>query len=226
MSIILAPEPDDFRSTDLKSQSASYRKIRAGCRPASALVQKFQGETMTDIIILPGIGGSGESHWQTHWERTDPRTRRFRPADWDRPDLKDWIAALEREVSLSKDPPLLVAHSLACLLVAHWQQASALPVAGAFLVAVPDPRAQTFPQDACDFIDPPAGPLRMPSLIVASSNDPFGTPRYARERALAWGSGLVDIGAAGHVNGQSGLGDWPLGMNLLTAFATGLAARR
>jgi predicted alpha/beta hydrolase family esterase len=188
--------------------------------------QTFHGETMTDIIILPGIGGSGESHWQTHWEKTHPRMRRFRPSDWDRPDRNDWIAALEREVELSPAPPLLVAHSLACLLVAHWQQASSLPVAGAFLVAVPDPRTQAFPQEACDFIDPPAGPLRMPSLIVASGNDPFGTPRYARERAEAWGSGLVDIGAAGHVNGQSGLGDWPHGMNLLTAFATGLAARR
>ncbi len=131
---------------------------------------------------------------------------------------------LEREVRLSPAPPLLVAHSLACLLVAHWQQTSVLPVAGAFLVAVPDPRSESFPQEACDFIDPPAGVLRMPSLIVASSDDPFGTPSYARERAEAWGSGLVDIGAAGHVNGESGLGDWPDGMNLLTAFATGLAA--
>lgn len=181
---------------------------------------------MTDIIILPGIGGSGESHWQTHWEKTDPRMRRFRPSDWDRPDLKDWIVALDREVKLSAAPPLLVAHSLACLLVAHWQQVSALPVAGAFLVAVPDPRAQAFPEEARGFADPPAGPMRMPSLIVASSNDPFGTTGYARERAEAWRSGLVGIGAAGHVNAESGLGDWPDGRNLLTAFAAGLAPSR
>lgn len=180
---------------------------------------------MTDIIILPGIGGSGESHWQTHWEKTYPRVRRFQPSDWDQPTLEDWIAALEREVSLSAAPPLLVAHSLACLLVAHWQRRSALPVAGALLVAVPDPSCGAFPRQARDFADPPAGALRMPSLIIASSDDPYGTTDYARERAAAWGSGLVDIGAAGHINGQSGLGDWPQGWNLLTAFATGLAAR-
>jgi uncharacterized protein len=178
---------------------------------------------MTDIIILPGIGGSGESHWQTHWEKTHPRMRRFRPSDWDRPELRDWIAALEREVGLSADPPLLVAHSLACLLVAHWQQVSALPIAGTFLVAVPDPSSEAFPEEAQDFADPPAGKLRMRSLIVASSNDPFSTISYAKARADEWGSGLVEIGAAGHVNGQSGLGDWPHGMNLLTAFATGIA---
>lgn len=181
---------------------------------------------MTDIIILPGIGGSGESHWQTHWQKTHPRMRRFQPSNWDRPERNDWSAALEREVGRSAAPPLLVAHSLACLLVAFWQRESALPVAGALLVAVPDPSSRDFPEEAREFADPPVGKLRMPSLIVASSNDPYGTIGYARERAEAWGSGLVDIGAAGHLNGQSGLGDWPHGMNLLTAFAAGIATSR
>lgn len=179
---------------------------------------------MTDIIILPGIGGSGESHWQTLWQTADARMRRYKPSSWDRPELEDWIAALERAVGRSASPPLLVAHSLACLLVAHWQGISTLPVAGAFLAAVPDPRSEAFPQEARDFADPPAGQLRMPSLIVASSNDPYGTIDYQRERAEAWGSGLVEIGAAGHINGQSGLGDWPHGRNLLSAFTAGTAA--
>jgi len=91
------------------------------------------------------------------------------------------------------------------------------------LVSVPDPRSQAFPQEARGFAGPPAGKLRMPSLILASSDDPFGTIGYQRERAEVWGSGLVEIGAAGHVNGQSGLGDWPLGRSLLTAFAAGTA---
>lgn len=179
---------------------------------------------MTDIIMLPGIGGSGESHWQTLWEKTDRRMRRFQPTDWDQPDLDDWMTALEREVSLSPTPPLLVAHSLACLLVAHWLTASALPVAGAFLVAVPDPDSQAFPREARGFAGAPAGRLRVRSLIVASSNDPFATEVYSRERADGWGSGLVEIGASGHINGRSGLGDWPDGLNLLTAFTAGLAA--
>ena len=179
---------------------------------------------MTDLIILPGIGGSGESHWQTHWEKTDPQMRRFEPSSWDQPDLEDWIAALEREVGLSKRPPLLVAHSLACLLVAHWHQVSTLPVAGAFLVSVPDPLSDAFPEEAREFANPPTGRLRMPSLVAASSNDPFGTIGYQRGRAEAWGSGFVEIGAVGHVNGQSGLGGWPHGRDLLTAFASGIAA--
>ncbi|THK37240.1 serine hydrolase family protein [Ensifer sp. MPMI2T] len=174
---------------------------------------------MTSIIILPGIGGSGEAHWQTLWEKEDPKMQRFRPTSWDEPDLADWISALERSVAAAPKPPILVAHSLACLLVAHWQQASTLTVAGAFLVAVPDPQAAAFPNEAQSFANPPTEALRFPSLIVASADDPYGPLDYARGRARQWQSRLVEIGARGHINGESGLGDWPEGLILLTSFA-------
>ncbi len=32
------------------------------------------------VIILPGIGGSGIEHWQTHWEAQDPSMKRFAPS--------------------------------------------------------------------------------------------------------------------------------------------------
>jgi predicted alpha/beta hydrolase family esterase len=178
---------------------------------------------MTDIVILPGIGGSGELHWQTHWEKANPRYRRFQPADWNQPDLKDWIAALDRAVGIVPKPPLLVAHSLACLLVAHWQQISTAPVAGAFLVAVPNPQSEAFPVEAASFADPPPSRFRFPSLIIASANDPYDTIEYARGRAKQWGSSIVEVGELGHVNEASGLEDWPQGKALLTAFAAGVA---
>jgi predicted alpha/beta hydrolase family esterase len=173
---------------------------------------------MADIIILPGIGNSGDTHWQTLWQQSDPAMRRFAPACWDRPDLADWIAALDREVARSAEPPVLVAHSLACLMVAHARPR----VAGAFLVSVPDPASAAFPQEAAGFADPPAVRFAWPSLIVASTNDPFGTEGYMRTRAGQWGSGFVAVGAHGHINGGSGLGDWPAGRNLLHAFHAGL----
>ncbi len=174
---------------------------------------------MADIIILPGIGNSGDGHWQTRWQRSDPAMRRFAPADWDRPDLGDWIAALDREIARSAEPPVLVAHSLACLLVAHARPR----VAGALLVSVPDPASEPFPREAAGFADPPAERFGFPSLVVASTDDPFGTADYMRTRAGQWGSGFVTVGAHGHVNGRSGLGDWPGGRNLLRAFMAGLA---
>ena len=40
--------------------------------------------------------------------------------------------------------------------------------------------------------------------------------------AADWGARIVEIGARGHINGESGLGDWPEGRALLAS----LTARR
>ncbi|OWV78153.1 hypothetical protein ATY78_13265 [Rhizobium sp. R635] len=174
---------------------------------------------MSEFIHLPGIGNSGSSHWQTRWEEADPSICRFSPASWDEPELSDWIAALDCAVRAAVTPPVLVAHSLACLLVAHWQTISDAPVAGAFLVAVPDPSSAAFPAQAAGFADVPQQRFRFPSLIVASTDDPYGSLGYSQTRAAEWGSDLKIIGAAGHINGQSGLESWPEGVRLLKAFA-------
>lgn len=177
------------------------------------------------IIILPGIGGSGGSHWQSRWQAKDPSMRRFRPGDWDQPDLADWIAALDLEVEGSSAPPILVAHSLACLLVAHWAAKSRRSVAGAFLVAVPDPGSSVFPTEARGFAAVPGGPLPFPSLVVASTNDPYGSMESVEARAADWGSRVVVAGPLGHINGQSGLGDWPAGRALLADFAAAASGK-
>jgi predicted alpha/beta hydrolase family esterase len=173
---------------------------------------------VTDFIHLPGIGNSGEAHWQSRWELSDPRIRRFDPASWDQPDLADWIAALDRAVGATTTPPVLVAHSLACLLVAHWQKQTAAPVKGALLVAVPDPRSPAFPAEAAAFASVPEERFRFPSLIVVSTNDPYASVPYVQARAGQWGSDLVNIGAKGHINSASNLGDWPEGSQILMEF--------
>jgi predicted alpha/beta hydrolase family esterase len=99
---------------------------------------------------------------------------------------------------------------------------STRPVAGAFLVSVPDPTGPKFPADAASFRDVPTAPLPFPALIVASTNDPYGTIAHSRSTAGAWCAGLVEVGAFGHINSSSGLGDWPAGRQLLDAFCAGL----
>ncbi len=182
---------------------------------------------MATTIILPGVGGSGDAHWQTHWENSTTTMERFKPTSWDAPVLEDWLAALDRAVADAVEPPLLVAHSLACLLVAHWSDRPAsTPIRGAFLVAVPDPAAPAFPSEAGSFRNVPDRPLRFPTLIVASEDDPYGSPTYSRSRANAWGSGFVIAGRLGHINGASALGDWPLGRMLFESFRAGTGMSR
>jgi predicted alpha/beta hydrolase family esterase len=177
---------------------------------------------MRYMITLPGIGGSGDDHWQSHWESADPKIVRFQPASWDEPDLDDWIRSLERAINGCKQPPVLIAHSLACLLVVQWAMQSHSNVAGAFLVSVPDPNGPKFPSAAASFRVVPDKPLRFPSLIVASTDDPYGTLTYARARSSQWQTGFVIAGALGHINASSGLSDWPQGRALLDAFCAGM----
>ncbi len=182
---------------------------------------------MTAIIILPGIGGSGDAHWQTIWQKSDPSMMRFQSKNWDNPDLSDWIAALDRTIEQTAEAPILVAHSLACLLVAHWAVHGAhRPVRGAFLVGVPDPDGPSFPAvEAASFRAVPKEALPFPALVVASDDDPYGTISYAQSRAATWRAGFVVAGTLGHMNSASNLGDWPLGAILLEAFTAGTTRR-
>ena len=61
------------------------------------------------------------------------------------------------------------------------------------------------------------------SFIIASTDDPFGGLDKTQQRARAWKSGLIVLGALGHINASSGLGDWPQGRALLDAFSAGLS---
>jgi uncharacterized protein len=180
---------------------------------------------MTTFITLPGIGGSGEGHWQTLWERSHPAMRRFKPSDWDRPQLSEWCGALQDAVDAADHPMILVAHSLSCLLVAHWAGQSASAIAGAFLVAVPDPNAPAFPSAANSFRAVPGGALPFPSVIVASMDDPYSSVEYAQSRAQQWKSRLIHIGAFGHINASSNLGEWPQGKSILDGFVRRLGLK-
>lgn len=181
--------------------------------------------SMTTFIILPGIGGSNADHWQTLWERSNPSMRCFNPPDWDHPQLSAWCIALQFAVDAADGPIVFVAHSLSCLLVAHWAAQSASTVAGAFLVAVPDPNAPAFPPAASSFRAVPRDLLPFPSVVLTSTNDPYSSVEYAQECAQAWGSELIIIGASGHINASSNLGDWAQGKSLLGNFVKGLELR-
>ena len=63
-------------------------------------------------------------------------------------------------------------------------------------------------------------PFAFRSLVVASRNDSFGSLAHARDCATAWGSELVDIGQAGHINAESGHGEWHEGYALFQQFAS------
>jgi predicted alpha/beta hydrolase family esterase len=36
-----------------------------------------------DLLIVPGLGGSGPDHWQTRWEQKLSTARRVEQSDWE-----------------------------------------------------------------------------------------------------------------------------------------------
>ena len=171
------------------------------------------------VLILPGLGNSGPEHWQSHWERQDPSCERVLQSNWDKPQCQDWVARLDHVIGQSRSPAVLVAHSSACALVAHWA-ASASPehlawVQGALLVAPSDPDGPNYPIGPMGFGPVPLQVLPFASILVASADDPYIDSSRARHYAEAWGSRFVLLQAAGHINASSGFGPWPEGYALL-----------
>jgi predicted alpha/beta hydrolase family esterase len=174
-------------------------------------------------LTLPGWLGSGPAHWQSRWEAAHGFTR-VEQDDWQWPRRGDWMARLEESLLTSATPALLVAHSLGCHLVAAWAEHSrhTARVCGALLVAPPDTQRADTPPQLHSWRQIPCRPLPFPALVVASSDDPFCALERARAFAADWGAACQFAGPHGHLNGDSGLGDWPEGLALLRTL--GLAA--
>jgi predicted alpha/beta hydrolase family esterase len=106
-------------------------------------------------------------------------------------------------------PALLVGHSLGALASSCLAHEAPLQVGGVMLVAPAEP-TRFYAED-----DVPACALGVPSLLVASRNDPFMDFARAEHWARVWGSELVDLGDAGHINVESGFGAWTFGKEVL-----------
>jgi hypothetical protein len=167
------------------------------------------------VLVLPGRGNSDPQHWQSLWERAHPSFRRVTQDEWQRPVCAQWLPRLEAAVAAAGAGTVLVAHSLGCLLAAHWSAAARGRVRAALLVGVPDPLRPAFPSEVVGFTPVPMQPLPFVSIVVASTNDPYGSWEHSRDCSAAWGSRLVTIGAAGHINTASGFGEWKEGLVLL-----------
>ena len=179
----------------------------------------FDLSVQPTVLTVPGLGGSGPAHWQTLWEKSRPDTVRIELGMWDRPHRNAWVTNIDQAVASARAPVILVAHSLGCVSVAWWASLSpqpyGWPVAGALLVAPADVDRAGVAAELAPFAPAPKQPLPFPSIVVASSDDPWVTLERAHSLAVDWGSHFIDYGACGHINAASGLGRWPDGLELL-----------
>jgi hypothetical protein len=164
------------------------------------------------VLVAPGLHNSGPDHWQSRWQGLFPAFERVEQDDWEAPDLARWAARVDDLRQQGGDdtrPLLVIAHSFGCLATVTSVARDPSGVAGVLLVAPADPDkfnvAAQLPQQA----------LPCPSIMIGSTNDPWMAAPRAAQWAERWHSHFIDGGALGHINTESGLGDWPHGLEML-----------
>jgi len=171
------------------------------------------------VLLVPGWQNSGPGHWQSLWEAKVKGARRVEMPNWDFPRRPEWVDALDEAIGKawrdSEEAPVLVGHSVGCTAIVHWAREGRWPVRAALLAAPADVDRADCPEPLRNFAPCPRRTLPFPSLLVAGRDDPYTTVAAASAYATAWGSRLVLLERAGHINQASGFGEWPRGEALL-----------
>ncbi|MBE0468973.1 MAG: alpha/beta hydrolase [Methyloprofundus sp.] len=170
------------------------------------------------ILIVPGYHGSDENHWQTSLEQGLPNCERVKGIDWESPKLFSWAEAIDNHIEKIGHPVTLVAHSFGCL--ASSLVASRRPDSISQLIMVAPATPMRFSLEglsghasaASNTIAAhlPQQKLETTGLLVASENDPWMRFAEAQRLSRRWGLAFYNAGRAGHINSESGHGEWPL----------------
>ncbi|MEP6823456.1 MAG: alpha/beta fold hydrolase, partial [Ramlibacter sp.] len=128
----------------------------------------------SSVLVLPGWENSGPTHWQSLWEARHGYVR-VEQHDWLKPLRGDWVARLEDVVLACDEPPVLVAHSLGCILTVAWaaRSSNAHRVRAALLVAPGDVERPEVREQIPTWSPIDLQALPFPSVLLASRDDPY-----------------------------------------------------
>ena len=185
------------------------------------------------IVIVPGLRGHVEDHWQTRLAAKLPNAVVVPSLGRPKHDLAGRVADLHQVITDADTPVTIVAHSAGVLTTMHWARQHDLPVRGALFATPPDlarPLPAEYPSlpelAANGWLPIPRQRLTFPSILAASTNDALGELGNVRGLAAAWGSRFIDIGPVGHLNPASGYGEWPGAEALLDVLSGMLLSHR
>jgi uncharacterized protein len=187
---------------------------------------------MTDatVVLVPGLRGHVEDHWQTRLAAQLPSAWCVPPLGRTEPSLQVRLRLLDHIVEDVDGPVVLVAHSAGVLATVHWAATyTGTKVVGA-LLATPPAFATPLPAEYPSieqlrnhgWLPIPRRPLPFPSILATSTDDALGNPVRLRAMANAWGSREHSLGAVGHLNPASGFGEWPEATSLIEELRAGI----
>ena len=168
-------------------------------------------------LILHGYQASGPGHWQT-WLAGRLRSGEATVAypdlpDADAPQLETWLEALDGELAALADPPVVLCHSLACLLWLHHAAGGGKPASRVLLAAPPSEDGA--PDVLAPFFPPPLDAAALAASapdgarIVCSDDDPYCPEGAVDLYARPLGVPADVLSGRGHLNPDAGLGPWP-----------------
>jgi hypothetical protein len=171
---------------------------------------------VSDYLILHGLGGSGPEHWQS-WlaEQLHRSGERVAYPDLpapDDPEPEPWLAALEAELERAATEPIVICHSLACLL---WLRAAAgaeRRLAERVLLVAPPWREDLAPVARFLVHGADASAVAAAAgetLIVCSDADPYCPPGALATFARPLRIPAAVVAGGGHLNPETGYGPWP-----------------
>lgn len=165
------------------------------------------------VLILPGLNGSLEGHWQRHWAYDYPEAEIVAQRDWSKPDVSEWVKSVEQRIDVLGEKVFIIGHSLGCILGAHLSNSRvADQILGAMLVAPCDLNiVEELHPGKVDFGCQPDWKLKFPTLLIGSDDDHYMPLANLHETADIWGADFATLGSAGHINIASGFGRWPEG---------------
>ena len=135
----------------------------------------------------------------------------------DAPRLEDWIAALDRELDEIGGRPVVVCHSLGCLLWMHSAPRRGGRLAERVLFVAP-PASDALPDVAASFridaldrdaiLDSAGGEI----TLVCSDADPYNPAGAQGLYGDPLGIAATVIPGAGHISVDDGFGPWPFAL--------------
>lgn len=168
-------------------------------------------------IIVPGVGGSDQNHWQSWLQRQLLSCSRVQQQDWNKPLLQKWIENFVTSISKIEGSIQVVAHSFGCLTTVaalHQHPELAKKIKNLILVAPANPSRfgeNGFARDSignyADFFH--SIKLNIPTHMIISENDPWLSFENANTLAQAWNIQPINLGQVGHINVDSGFGPFP-----------------
>ena len=165
------------------------------------------------VLLLHGWGGSDYPHWQS-WLAgelaRDYGTVSFPLLDHPHfPTKNRWMRQV-KGILADFRPDIVLCHSLANTLWFHLcHEGEIAPVKELFLIAPPrlnctlDTIKTFFP------VTPPENLFAEEARLVTSTDDPYMTPEEAKSLQTALGIPMEVLENAGHINADSGYGEWP-----------------